>query len=126
MRRRLSRGAPRLAWNRAGHLPTACDQVSNRGATHDVGPPCVVVIGFDEAQRLPSRRFRRASEAICSEPCRWGFELGETARRCGSFLWVILLDLPVGISSTQRVRVTVHGFLHKTGVSGSCRRVGRS
>ena len=35
---RLSRGAPRLTWNRASRLPTARDQASNGGATHDAGP----------------------------------------------------------------------------------------
>lgn len=118
--------AARLASRGTGQviLPRLATKPRTGGATHDVGPPCVVVIGFDEAHRLPSRRFRRASEVVCSEPCRWGLEPGVTARRRGSSLWVILLDLPVGISSTQRVRVTVHGFLHKAGVSGSYRRVG--
>lgn len=122
--RRFSCGALRLAWIWASCPSAACDEASNEGATHDADPPCVVVIGFDETQRLPSRRFRRASEVVCTEPCRWGLEPGVTARRRGSSLWVILLDLPVGMSPTQRIRVTVHGFLHKTGVSGSYRRIG--
>ena len=89
-------------------------------------PLCVVAINFDETHRLLSRRFRRASEVICFEPCCRGFEFGVIARRCGDFFWVILLDLPVGMSSTQRIRVTVRGFLYKTDVSGSYRRIGRS
>lgn len=95
-----------------------------RGGRPRCRPPCVVAISFDETHRLLSRRFRRESKVICFGPRRRGLEPGVTARRCGSSLWVILLDLPVGMSPTQRVRVTVHGFLHKAGVSGSYRRVG--
>lgn len=126
MRRRLSRGAPRLAWNRAGHLPTACDQVSNRGGDPRCRPPCVVVISFDGTRRLPSWRFRPASKAVCLEPCRRGCGSGVMARRCGNLFWVTSPDLPIRVSSVRRVWIGAHGFLYKTDAVGLCRRVGRS
>ena len=123
---RLSRGARRLAWDRAGHPPTARDQVPNEGATHDAGPPCVVVISFDGTRRLPSRRFRPASKAVCPGPRRRGCGSGVTARRREDFLWVTSPDLPIGMSSTRRVWIPIHGSLYKTDAFGLCRRVGRS
>ena len=79
-------------------------------------PLCVVVIDFDGMHCLLSRRFRRASEVICFEPCCRGFEFGVTARRCGNFFWVIWLNLPIGMSSIQRIWISIHGFLYKTDV----------
>ena len=79
-------------------------------------PLCVVVIDFDETQCLLSQRFRHASKVICFEPCCRGFEFGVIAGRCGNFFWVILLNLPIGMSSIQRIWITVHGFLYKTDV----------
>ena len=79
-------------------------------------PLCVVAIIFDGTHRLPSRRFRRESKVICFGPCCRGFEFGVTARRCGNFFWVILLNLPIGMSSIQSIWVTAHGFLYKADV----------
>ena len=89
-------------------------------------PPCVVAIGFDGTRRLPSWRFRPASEAVCLEPCRRGCGSGVTARRREDFLWVVSLDSPIRVSSVRRVWIGAHGFLYKTDAFGLRRRVGRS
>lgn len=89
-------------------------------------PPCVVVISFDGTRRLPSWRFRRASKAVCLEPCRRGCGSGVMARRCGNLFWVTSPDLPIRVSSVRRVWIGAHGFLYKTDAVGLCRRVGRS